>query len=170
MYTQPLTIPEAERASSHPTHPPWNSRTRMKSFSFLSSHDLNGKAHQSRELMLLNDHYRALVEIIDSENTDHITGKLLVQCQKIFKDSNSRSSWLTLWHPHCLSFGLNIQICLCCTNWSLSYNLFSNKLFFLLLCKILLNVPCFSIKVLWKLDKPWNYAVNFSCTGLFGVC
>lgn len=71
----------------------------MESFSFLSSHDLNGEAHGPWELMLLNDHYRALVEIIDSENTDHITGKSLTQRQKIFKDRNSRSSRLTLWRP-----------------------------------------------------------------------
>ena len=61
-------------------------------FSFLSSHDLNCKVHWSRELMLLNDHYQPLVEIIDSENTDHITGKSLTHCQKIFLFINGNST------------------------------------------------------------------------------
>lgn len=80
---------------------PWNSRTRTESFSFLSSPDLNCKVHCSRELMLLNDHYRALVEIIDCENTDRITGKSLMHCQKIslFLLMETISSWLTLQHP-----------------------------------------------------------------------
>lgn len=44
--------------------------------------------------MLLNDHYQPLVEIINSENTDHITGRSLMHCQKIFL------SYMETWfHP-----------------------------------------------------------------------
>lgn len=61
--------------------PSTNSRTRMESFSFLLRCALNCETHWSHEQMLLNDHYRALVEISDSGSTNHIPGKLLRHCQ-----------------------------------------------------------------------------------------
>lgn len=90
---------------------PWNSRTRMESFSFLSSHDLNCKVHCSRELMLLNDHYRSLVEIIDWEHRPHYW-EITYALSKDFPipiDGN----YFILINPlasYSLSFHLNIQI------------------------------------------------------------